>query len=118
MKKPTLISIITLLTLMPLAAPAGQNTDSAKDHRRDQQKSKKPVTISGKVGSDGKTLTADKDSRIWQISNPETLSGIEGHRVRVKAHVDRAQGQIRVISVNAIPEERVGIKFDDAAFRR
>lgn len=117
MKKRALIAMIAFLTLIPLGAQAGQNTDSAKDHRVDQQKSKKPVTISGKVGSAGKTFTADRDSRIWQISNPETLSGIEGRRVRVKAHLDVAQGQIRVISVHAIPEQ-AGIKFDDAAFRR
>jgi hypothetical protein len=51
------------------------NTDSAK----------KPASLSAKVAGDGKTLIADKDNKIWLESNPETLSGVEGRQVRVKA---------------------------------
>jgi len=29
-------------------------------------------------------LTADKDSKIWMVSNPEALSGIDGSHVKVK----------------------------------
>ncbi len=80
--------------------------------------SKKPATLSGKVGSDGKTLTADKDSKIWMVSNPEALAGIDGRHVKVRAHLDAAQSQIRIVSVSAIEEHRAGVKLDDAAFRR
>ena len=119
MKKPALISMIAFLTLMPLGAQAGQNTDSAQYHSSDARKmSKKPATLSGKVGSDGKTLTADKDSKIWMVSNPEALTGIDGRHVKVRAHLDAAQSQIRIVSVSAIEEHRAGVKFDDAAFRR
>jgi hypothetical protein len=119
MKRPALILMTAFLTLMPLGAQAGQNTDSAQYHSADAGKMpKKPTGISGKVGSEGKTFTADKDSKIWMVSNPEALSGIDGRHVKVKAHVDAAQNQIRIVSVSAIAEGHDGIKLDDAAFRR
>jgi hypothetical protein len=36
--------------------------------------------VPGKFGSDGKTFVADKDNRIWMVSNPETLSGMRSPR--------------------------------------
>ncbi len=118
MKKPALLSMIAFLTFLPLGVQA-QNADSASYHSSDARKSsKKPTILSGEVGSDGKTLTADRDRRIWKVSNPEILSGIDVRHVWVRAHVDATQGQIRILSVSAIADERAGIKLDDAAFRR
>jgi hypothetical protein len=118
MKKPALLSVIAFLTVLPLGAQA-QNADSSSYHSSDARKSsKKPTSLSGEVGSDGKTLMADRDRRIWKVSNPEALSGTDGRHVRVRAHVDATQGQIRILSVGAIADERAGIKLDDAAFRR
>jgi hypothetical protein len=118
MKKPALLSVIAFLTFLPLGAQA-QKADSSSYHSSDARKSsKKPSSLSGEVGSDGKTLMADRDRRIWRVTNPETLSGIDGRHVRVRAHVDPTQGEIRVLSVSAIADERAGIKLDDAAFRR
>lgn len=118
MKKPALLSAIAVLTFLPLGVQA-QNTDSASYHNSDARKSsKKPTSLSGEVGNDGKTLRADRDRRIWKVSNPEIFSGIDARHVRVKAHVDAAQSQIRIVSVSAITDERAGIKLDDAAFRR
>jgi hypothetical protein len=118
MKKPALLSVIAFLTFLPLGAQA-QNTDSASYHNSDARKSsKRPTSLSGEIGSDGKTLTADRDRRIWKVSNPEMLSGIDARHVRVRAHVDATHGQLHILSVNAIADERAGIKLDDAAFRR
>jgi hypothetical protein len=119
MKKRSWIPMVVFLTCFPLGAQARQNTGAAHDQASDARKaSRKATSIPGKVGSDGKTFTADKDSRIWMVGNPEALSGIDGHHVKVKAHVDTARNQIRIVSVSAIAEQRAGIKFDDAAFRR
>lgn len=119
MNKRSLISIVVFLMSFPLAAQAGQNTGTAPDQASDARKaSRKATSIPGKVGSDGRTFTADKDSRIWMVSNPEVLSGIDGRHVKVKALVDAARSQLRVVSVSAIAEQRAGIKLDDAAFRR
>jgi hypothetical protein len=119
MKKPALISMIAFLVLMPITAQGQQNADSTQRYNSNaQKKSSKPANILGKVSSDCKTFTADKDSKIWKVNNPEALSGIEGRHVKVKAHVDAAQSQIQIVSVHAIAEEPTGIRLHDAAFRR
>lgn len=119
MKKPALISIIAFLAFVPISAQGRQSADTARHQNSDvQKKSKKPASIAGKVASDCKTFTADKDSKIWKVYNPEALAGIEGHHVKVRAHVDLALSQIQIVSVHAIAEERAGTKLDDAAFRR
>jgi hypothetical protein len=41
-----------------------------------QKESNKPASISGRVGSDYKTFTADEDNKIWRVNNPEALSGM------------------------------------------
>ena len=86
---------------------------SAK-HRFGQE----PTSFSAKVADNGKTLIANKDSKIWLVSNPETLSGIEGRHVKVKALVEMANSQVRIMSVSAITEEQTGVRPHDAAFRR
>jgi len=84
MKKPVLISMIAFLTCMPVMVRAGQNGNAGQDRSSETSKmSGKPTSLSGKVGTDGKTLTADKDSRIWTVRIPEVLSGIDGRRVKV-----------------------------------
>jgi hypothetical protein len=120
MKKPLLISMIAFLTCTPVVmAQANQNGGVAQDRGPETHKmSGKRTRLSGTVGTEGKTLTADKDRRIWMVSNPEVLSGIDGRHVKVKALLDAALSQIRIVSVSAFAEERVGVKFGDAAFRR
>jgi hypothetical protein len=118
MNKPVLLSTIALAALLPLGAQA-QNSESAPYRSSDTRKiSKKLISFSAKVGDSGKVLTADKDSRIWMVSNPETLSGINGRHVKVKALLDVAQSQIRIVSVSAIADEQAGTRLHDAAFRR
>ena len=119
MKKRSWIPMVVFLMCFPLGAQAGQNTGAAHDPASDAPKiSRKTTNIPGKFGSDGKTFVADKDNRIWMVSNPETLSGIGDRHVKVKALVDAARSQLRVVSFSAIAEPRTGIKHDDAAFRR
>jgi hypothetical protein len=118
MNRPVLLSTIALAVVLPLGAQA-QNSESAPSHSSDTRKiSKKLTSFSAKVGDSGKALTADKDSKIWMVSNPETLSGIDGRHVKVKAFVDLAQSQIRIVSVRAIADEQAGTRLHDAAFRR
>jgi hypothetical protein len=107
MKKPVLLSTVVLAAILPLDANA-QNTESAKQ----------PTSFPAKVAANGKTLIADKDNKIWLVTNPETLSGIEGHHVKVKVFADLAQSQIRIVSVSTISEEQTGVRLHDAAFRR
>jgi hypothetical protein len=118
MKKPTLLAVIALLTLLPLGVQA-QEAGAAPDRDPGAPKSStKPTNLAGEIGGDGKTLTADRDRRIWKVTNPEILRGIDTRHVRVRARVDAIHGQIHILSVSAISDERAGVKLDDAAFRR
>jgi hypothetical protein len=108
------------MTWMPLMVEAGQNraAGATQDGGSETRKmSGKPISFTGRVGIEGKTLTADKDSRIWMISNPEALNGIDGQHVKIRALLGVAQGQIRIVSVTALAEQ-TGTKYSDAAFRR
>jgi hypothetical protein len=111
MKTPVLLSTIGLAALLPLGAQE-QNTESAPYHSSDTRKiSKKLAGFSAKVGGNGTTLTADRNHKIWMVSNPETLSGIDGRHVKVKALEDVAQSQIRIVSVSAIADEQAGVRL-------
>jgi hypothetical protein len=118
MKKPLLISMIGFLTWTPVVAQTNQNGGAAQTGSETRKMSGKRTRLSGTVGTDGKTLTADNGRRIWMVSNPEALSGIDGRHVKVRALLDAALNQIRIMSVSAFGEERAGVKFGDAAFRR
>jgi hypothetical protein len=118
MNRPVLLSTIALAALLPLGAQA-QNSESAPHHTSDARKiAKKLTSFSAKVSDSGKVLTADKDSKIWMVSNPEMLSGSDGRHVKVKALVDVAQSQIRIVSVSAIAYQQTGTRLHEAAFRR
>jgi hypothetical protein len=43
------------------------------------------TSLMGTVRADGETLTFVTDQRAWNVDNPETLKGHEGHYVRVNA---------------------------------
>jgi hypothetical protein len=120
MRKPALLSTMAFLMLAPLGALAGQDAVSIQPRANmDATKAaKKAIGISGTVSDDGRTFTADKDGRIWMVSNPEALSGIAERHVKVRAHMNLSGSQIEVVSVSVIAEEPDGIRYGDAAFRR
>ena len=57
------------------------------------------TTIMGTV-QDGDKLRFVTDQRAWNVDNPETLKGHEGHYVRIKAHVYPAKDSIHITEVN------------------
>ena len=61
-------------------------------------------SIKGTVKSDGDKVTfvSDKDSKSWDVANPEALKDHDGHHVEVSAHVYADKGQIHVMSVKMI----------------
>jgi hypothetical protein len=108
MKLPAVVWFAAFLAVTPTWAQSGHPHKSAK----------KPVNISGEVSSDGRTFTADSDSKIWQVSNPDALRGIYGRHVTIKGNVNSAQNGIEVLTVRAFGDEHANVKLDDAAFRR
>jgi hypothetical protein len=56
------------------------------------------TSVMGTV-SDGEKLTFVTDQRAWNVDNPETLKGHEGHYIRVNAHVYPGKGSIHITEV-------------------
>jgi hypothetical protein len=57
------------------------------------------ASIMGTVRADGEKLTFVTDQRAWNVDNPETLKGHEGHYVRVNAHVYADKDSIHITDV-------------------
>jgi len=93
------ISVMSLGTLA-LAQDMGQNSG-----QMDKAAPAAPLkNIKGTVKADGDKLTfvADKDMKSWDVMNPETLKGHEGHHVEVSAHVYADKNAIHVMSVKML----------------
>jgi len=117
MKRRASISLLAILTLSAFSVHAAQQDNSVKqDNYAHEKSSKRSITISGTVGSEGKTLVSDQDNRIWKVVNPDALSRSEGRRVSVKAYANSKSSEINV-TVVTLREQRTP-KLDDAAFRR
>jgi len=63
-------------------------------------------TIKGTVKAEGDKLTfvSDSDQKSWDVMNPETLKGHEGHHVQVSAHVYADKNSIHVMSVKMLKQ--------------
>jgi hypothetical protein len=57
------------------------------------------ATMMGTV-QDGGKLRFVTDQRAWNVDNPETLKGHEGHYVRVTAHLYPSKDSIHITEVN------------------
>ena len=66
--------------------------------QKHQSAGSQPTSIMGTV-RDGEKLTFVTDQRVWNVDNPETLRGHEGHYVRVSANVFADEGSIHITEV-------------------
>ena len=57
------------------------------------------ATMMGTV-QDGDKLRFVTDQRVWNVYNPETLKGHEGHYIRVAAHLYPSKNSIHITDVN------------------
>lgn len=57
------------------------------------------TSIMGTVSERGEKLTLLTDQRAWNVDNPGTLRGHEGHYVRVDAYVYADTGSIHISEV-------------------
>jgi len=82
----------------------------AQDMSKDSDMGKKDAaaaplkTLKGTVKADGDKLTFvnDADQKSWDVMNPETLKGHEGHHVQLKAHVYADKNAIHVMDVKML----------------
>jgi len=121
MKKRMLFAVAAVL-LVCVAAPsqdAKQTGDQPKTESTGaKEMSKKPVSITGMVGSEGLTLVGDKDNKTYKVINPDFLKENAGQHVRVGARVSKDNTEILVSSVMVQNDEPMVANKGDAAFRR
>jgi hypothetical protein len=121
MRKRILFSVAAVfLACLPAKAqdakPAGEQPKAETVNM--EKLSKKPISITGRVGSDGLTLVGEKDSKTYKVLNPDFLKENAGDRVKVSARVSKDTSEILVSSVMVQDEAPVVAKKDDSAFRR
>jgi hypothetical protein len=117
--KTSMLVVLVIASLLPGAlAQDKAGTNSSEQARAGSATTGKPLVVSGKVSSDGKTLMTDLDSE-WVVSNPETVKGFEGLRVSVKCYVDTEKSRIQILRVKKEEGElKSASKHNDSAFRR
>jgi hypothetical protein len=106
MKSLALISFATVLLASLSAFAQYGNQASTGQQTSATEQTSKAVTLSGKVGDDGKSFVSDKDNKSWTVSNPEALKGHEGQEVKIKAHEDAAKNEVHVVSVKKMKGEK------------
>jgi hypothetical protein len=94
----TLCFAIALLTSGVASAQDTTNHDNMKAASSKADASK-TVDVKGKISDDGKVFVSDKDSKNWNISNPDVVKGHEGHHVVLTAVVDADKGEVQVMSL-------------------
>ena len=109
MKKATFV--LAILAFFVVAAYAGQSSSSTQsaDQKTAKSSTANPPlkTIAGKISDDGKTFTADKDGKQWNLKNPDDVKGHEGHHVKLQAHVYKDTSELHVMKVTMMNQKAV-----------
>ena len=66
------------------------------------------MTLKGTVKADGDKIMFinDTDQKSWDVMNPETLKGHDGHHVQLSAHVYADKNSIHVMKVKMLKLEK------------
>jgi hypothetical protein len=90
---PTLF-LCSALGIVAFAQDAPQRAS-----RKTQAAGDRLITIMGTIKEDGDKLTFVTDQRAWNVDNPETLNGHEGHYVHARAYVYPDKDSIYIVEV-------------------
>lgn len=94
--KTLLITLCFAIALLTLGVASAQDTTKQDTAKVDASKA---VDVKGKISDDGKVFVSDKDSKNWNISNPDSVKGHEGHHVVLTALVDADKSEVQVMSL-------------------
>jgi hypothetical protein len=102
----TLLFAFVIALSMAAQEPASKDQGAANDKKVAKAEKKeakaaekgKSMSLTGWVkDQDGKTVFVnDKDKQSWNIANPETVKGHEGHHVKVKAKLNEADHSVNI----------------------
>jgi hypothetical protein len=94
------LGLAVVLSISAFAQDASQGMGKS-----DSKEAAAPLkSLKGTIKADGDkyTFVNDKDKKSWDVMNPETLKGHEGHHVELKAHVYADKDQIHVMEVKML----------------
>ena len=99
--KNAMVFVLALTFVMGATAFA---QDSMAPAPADKAAAAPLMTLKGTIKADGDkySFVNDKDGKSWDVVNPETLKGHEGHHVQLSAHVYADKGNIHVMSVKML----------------
>jgi hypothetical protein len=103
--------LVVALSLMIGVSAVAQDTMKADDSKMAPAAPLKNLKGTVKADGDKISFVADKDSKAWDVMNPETLKDHVGHHVVVSAHVYADKMAIHVMTVKMAKAE----KADSAA---
>ena len=106
--KTVLVAFLLSIVLSIAALAQDSANPSSRNHRTEGVRL---TSILGTVRADGEKLAFVTDRRAWNVDNPETLEGHEGHFIRVKAHVYSDKGWIHITEVK--PPTAIESKIND-----
>jgi len=93
----TLLIAFPLSIVLSIAALAQDSPNpSSQNHRTEGTR---VTSILGTVRAGGHKLTFVTDRRAWNVDNPKTLEGHEGHFIRVKAQLYPDKDWIHITEV-------------------
>jgi hypothetical protein len=90
--------LVFLFLCFPVGIVAAQSPPN-QALQRHQAAGIQSTYIMGTVSEQGEKLRLVTNQRVWNVDNPETLKGHEGHYVRVNAHVYPDKGSIHITEV-------------------
>jgi hypothetical protein len=94
------LALCVASSMVAVAQEAGKSCNMGKD-----KMAAAPLkTLKGTVKAEGDKImfVTDADQKSWDVMNPETLKGHEGHHVQVSAHVYASKDSIHVMSVKML----------------
>ena len=101
---------LSMLAQEPAANPGGADKKTAKAEKKEAKAAEKgkAMSLTGWVkDQDGKTVFVnDKDKQSWNIENPDTVKGHEGHHVKVKAKLNEADHSVNVEKLSMLGKSK------------
>lgn len=101
MKKLLLVALAMSVMMIGVSAIA-QDTMGKDASKASAAAPLKNVKGTVKFDGDKASFVADKDQKSWDVMNPETLKGHDGHHVELSAHIYADKGAIHVMSVKML----------------
>ena len=96
--KTLLLAILSLCVALSVVA-LSQEAPNQAPRKTQAATGARLTTIMGTIQEDGDKLRFVTDQRAWNVDNPETLKGHEGHYVRVMAHLYPDTDSIHITEV-------------------